>query len=492
MSTAPSLGADVRHGLIWSTFSTLTLRIGSLLLGVVLARLLAPRDFGVYAVALSVQAVLLTLADFGLSADLVRSRDPAARAPTIATLGLATGLGLAAAMVAGAGPLASALGSPESEGVIALLSLTLVLAGAGVVPYAQMTRRFQQRRLFAVSAVDFATGTTVTLALIAMDGGVMSLAVGRVAAQAAGLITQFVLARERPRYGLDPLLIRPVLAFGVPVAAANVVSWLVIGAGNVVVASVAGPAVLGYYVVAWNISSWPMTGIGQVARSVALPAFARSQAAGDDPGRGLAAALALAWAVALPAGALLATLSALLIPTVYGTAWRGAVPVLVALGLFGATRVPFDVMASYLLSRGHAKAVLRLQLVWIAALLPALVIATDRFGAAGAGWSQLVVAVLVVFPAYLWALSQAGAGAAEVLAVFWPPVIAAMAAGVAGYLVAWSLDLSAGGQLGGGLVGVLLYAAGVVSWLRGRLSRAAQPLATTPDVTADVRALVPQ
>ena len=52
----------------------------------ILARLLAPDDFGVYAIALTVQSVLLTLADLGMSVDLIRLYDPERRAPTIATV----------------------------------------------------------------------------------------------------------------------------------------------------------------------------------------------------------------------------------------------------------------------------------------------------------------------------------------------------------------------------------------------------------------------
>ncbi len=63
--------------------------MGGLVVGIVLARLLAPEQFGVYAVALTVQSILITVADLGLSADLIRSDEPERIAPTVATLGLA-------------------------------------------------------------------------------------------------------------------------------------------------------------------------------------------------------------------------------------------------------------------------------------------------------------------------------------------------------------------------------------------------------------------
>ena len=40
-----------------------------------MARLIAPSEFGVFAVALTVWAILETLAEFGLGSDLVRAED---------------------------------------------------------------------------------------------------------------------------------------------------------------------------------------------------------------------------------------------------------------------------------------------------------------------------------------------------------------------------------------------------------------------------------
>jgi PST family polysaccharide transporter len=51
-----------------------------------------------FAIALTVQAVLMTLADLGMSADLIRSADPERKAPTVASLGLASGALLATTM----------------------------------------------------------------------------------------------------------------------------------------------------------------------------------------------------------------------------------------------------------------------------------------------------------------------------------------------------------------------------------------------------------
>ena len=66
------LGQQVKSGLRWSLVNTVAGRASSFAAGVILARLLAPKDFGVYTVALVVITLLLSLNDVGVSTAIVR------------------------------------------------------------------------------------------------------------------------------------------------------------------------------------------------------------------------------------------------------------------------------------------------------------------------------------------------------------------------------------------------------------------------------------
>lgn len=466
-----SLGGQVRRGIAWSAMNNLALRLGTLALGIVLARLLTPEEFGVYAVALTVQAVLMTLTDLGLSADIVRSRNPARIAPTIATFALVAGVLMTLAMATSAHAVAALLGSPGAGDVIVVLSFTLLLGGAGVVPYAMLLRRFQQKKLFLISAIDFMFGTAVTLTFLLTGWGVMALAIGRVSAQSVTLVLQFVLSGERPRFSISRRVVRPVLAFGLPIAGANLLSWALLNIDTVVISRIAGPVALGFYVLAFNISSWPMTALGQVVRSVALPGFSRTAATRGDSS--LATATALTWAVALPAGAFLALLSAPLIVFVYGGRWAAAAPVLAALGVFGALRTVFDLCAAYLLARGASRPVLWIQVAWFVLLVPATVLGTIWWGIVGAGLAHVAVAVAIVLPAYLFAAARAGADIRAVLRSGWQPIAAMAPAAVVAYLVSSQFGSAGWSLLAGGLSGGAVYGAIMYRWIRNRIPSAA-------------------
>ncbi|WP_158866163.1 oligosaccharide flippase family protein [Leifsonia sp. AG29] len=470
----PSLGRRAARGAAWSGVSTIVLRLGGLVVGIVLARILAPEQFGVYAVALTVQSILITVADLGLSADLIRSDEPDRIAPTVATLGLASGTVMAAVTMAASSSLASLLGSPSAGPAIAVLAFTLVLSGATVVPFGYLQRRFQQREMFFVGVADFVVSTVVTLTLVGLGFGVLGLAIGRVAAQLVSSAMQFAFARVKPRYSIDRSVVGRVLAFGLPIAGANLLSWALLNVDNVVLARVTGATLLGYYVLAFNISGWPMSALSQVVRSISLPYFSRARSGGGDQ---LATLTAIAWAGALPVGAVLAALSAPLISVVYGTKWLPAAPVLAALGLYGSLRVAFDIFAGYLYALGRSRPVLWIQIVWLVALTVGMIFATRMYGIIGAAWVHLVVAFVVILPLYAVALRPTGVRFGGLLRAAWWPTVATVPAVAVALLAREFIPGDLLPLLAGGLAAVGVYAALVLPWLRRHLQRlpAAEP-----------------
>ena len=67
----------------------------------------------------------------------------------------------------------------------------------------------------------------------------------------------------------------------------------------------------------------------------------------------------------------------------------------------------FDLAATYLIACGMTRQVLVVQIVWLAALVPAMILGVMADGLAGAGWAHVLVAIVVVLPLYLVFLHRA-------------------------------------------------------------------------------------
>jgi PST family polysaccharide transporter len=462
------LAPKVKRALTWSTINNLLLRVGNFGVGILLARLLAPEQFGVYAVALTVQTVVQAFSELGLSSDLIRNGRIKERAGTTTTLATGSNALLAATMIIFAGPIASLLGSHQATPVVQVMSLTLVLAGLSVVPYAWIQREFRQTAQLVFDGSSLVVSTVLTVVLVKLGFGAMALAISRVVAQALVCVMQYAYTRMRLRFGYNREIARSLLKFGLPLASANLLSWIVLNVDYMVVGARGGAVMLGFYVLAFNISSWPMTALGQAVRSVALPGFSRL----GDPRRkaeGFTAAAALTWAVALLAGVLLSTLATTVVPLLYGAKWSMAAQALAGLGFFGALRVVFDLTATFLIAVGATRSVLAVQAIWVVVLAPAMILGIDHYGLAGAGWSHVVVSVVCVLPAYLVLLPRHGVRLGRLLLDLLVPAVVAVPAIVVGTLIADAISVPILALAAGGAASSAVYLAPLLLWLRTRV-----------------------
>lgn len=463
------LGGRVRRGLAWGFINSITLRLATLTLGIVLARLLTPDAFGAFAVALVIQTILINFADLGMSADLIRNPEWRHRVPTVSSISLLAGGLLSTTIIVAAPVLASSLGSEQAAPVIAVMSLSLVIAAAGVAPFASLQREFQQSRYFLVVLTSFLLGSGITVLLIVGFGwGAMALAVGKLVEQTCSVGLQFGLTRTRPRFGFDRSVARSALAFGLPVCGANALSWLVLNVDYIVIGRTLGAVTLGLYVLAFNVASWPVNALVQAIRNVALPGFARQDR--TSSAKSFVSSFALVLAGGLLVAALLAPLALPTVTFVYGPKWLPSAGALAVLAVFGTMRVVFDLMATFLIARGGSRPVLLVQIIWVTVLVPAMVVGVHTWGIVGAGVAHIVVAFTVVLPAYLVVLNRQGVPVLALIRAAGPPFGAALVAAAAVWVSSRTIDVAWHALALGGSIGILVYLGLLRRWLRSRLS----------------------
>ena len=461
--------SQIGRSLGWSTVGNLALRISNFGVSIIVARLIAPEQFGLFAVALTVWTVLGTLAEFGLGTDLVRSTDVQRRIPTVTTLGLITSGTLAAGMVLGAPLIAAAFNSPESTSVLRLMAISMAVFGLSITPSALLQREFRQKALLTINLTAL-VASTATLTVMAVSGfGPVALALGQIVSQVVSVTGQHVLTKQRPRFGFDPQIAAESARFCLPLAAANLLSWVLLSVDNLVVARALSPLELGLYVLAFNVSSWPMSAVGQGVRVIALPGFSRLN---DDVKRRndvLLKAIGPLWAVAVLMGAGLGITAGPVVRRLYGERWAAASGALAGLAVFGAVRVVFDLFATYLIAAGQTRPVLVVQVVWLVAMAPAMWVGVSTFGLIGAGWTHVAVAVGVTLPAYLVCLRRVGIAAQAALRAAAVPTLAAIPFAVTCWYVTRTGDSAIVAIVAASCCALLIYALPLSKWWKARL-----------------------
>ncbi|GAA4811483.1 oligosaccharide flippase family protein [Streptomyces ziwulingensis] len=420
---AASLGVKVRTAARWSLVNTMVMRLGNFATGIVLARFaLGPAEWGVYGIAQTVLLVLLSANELGVSLALVRwEGDPRRFAPTVLTLSAASSVLLYAALFVTAPTVAGLLDSPDAAGVLRVMCLCLVIDGLAQVPAGFLTREFAQGRRMVIDALNFVLSTAVTLLLAFAGWGAMSFAVGAVAGNIAALAGCALAAPGTLRFGWDPEQARELLKFGLPLAGASLLALAVVNVDTMVVGSTLGGVSLGFYVMAFNISGWPVRIISEAARRVSFAGFSRLA---DSPGalaEGFSRALGVLVTGTVPLCVLLGGLAAPLIELVYGSTWVPAAAALPWLMVLGLIRIGCELAYDCLVAAGQRRSLILVQGLWVAALVPVLVVGARLDGIVGVSQGHVLVAAVLVVPVFLYALHRAGIGLVHVgRACAWP------------------------------------------------------------------------
>ncbi len=476
-----SIGRSAGRGFGWALGGNLVFKAGSFIMSLVMVRLLVPHDFGLYAVALAANAFVIHVNDMGIIAATVQWRGEVKdMAATGSTLALGFSLSWYALFWVGAPFIAEVAGSPDATPLVRLLTLTIVLDGITAVSVGTIQRRFQQDALMKAIATGFVFGATVTVTLAAHGEGAYSFVLGTLTQSVVVAVLVLRIARLPFRFGFDRAVARRLIAFGAPLAIGLGIESVLLFSDSVIVGHVLGTVILGYYLLAFNISSWVPGIVGTAVRYVSIPAFSRlAEGAKDDVAHGVRQTVPLMVTVVAPVAAVMATLSPSLVHVLYGPDWVPAAEALRFLAFVMVARMFTALVFDIQTGLGNTRVSVWLNLAWLLALLPALWVGANTGGMRGAAMGHAVVALVVAIPLATWMLHRAGVDMRPVLRLLLRPVLAAVTAGLVMAATSAMLDapfaqLVIAGGLGGVVYLVLAFPAqsrvAARAWVRSLLA----------------------
>jgi PST family polysaccharide transporter len=372
---------------------------------VVLARLLAPHDYGLFAIALVVVGIGEVVRDLGLSTAAIRAPSLTAhQRDGLFWLNSVAGLTLALVVLTAAVPVAGAFGEPELVPVIRALAATFLLNGVVAQYRAGLSRDLRFGALAATDLLAQVLALTVAVTAAAWGAGYWALVVQQLT-QASVVLLGTVSAAGwlpgRPRRGVG---LRPFLRFGSGVTGTQLVYYLGNNLDNIALGLWAGPASLGVYNRGYQLLMNPLNQVRAPASTVAIPVLARMQ---DDLARSgeylrraqLALGYTLVTAMALGAGAAVPVVDLML-----GDRWHAVAPVLALLAVAGSAQTLAYVGNWVYLSRGLSGQLLRYTLVTL--LISATCIGIgSQWGVVGVA-AGYAAAALLEWPLSLWWLSR--------------------------------------------------------------------------------------
>src|SRR5215831_15405369 len=170
---------------------------------IVLARLLAPEDFGLVAIVAALTSFAPLLIDFGLG-DATAQRGKITRSQVSSLFWLSSGIGLAVAMVVAAcSPLIAWIyGDPRLESIALYSSVTFVLSGVSNQHLALLRRTMQFSRIAKIQFLGTLLGIAVAIFMAIRGYGYWALVIRPIVNALCVAIGAWLACRWRPGFPL--------------------------------------------------------------------------------------------------------------------------------------------------------------------------------------------------------------------------------------------------------------------------------------------------
>jgi PST family polysaccharide transporter len=388
------LGRSTARAAGWALLATTGVRLVSLVSLAVLARILAPRDFGLLGIALVYITYVETIADLGTGSALIWAPSKTREAADVTFLAsAASGVFWFVVTWVAAPFVADFFNSPDGAPIIRALAFSFpirYLANAHDA-LAQKELLFRKRMVAELAMAAVKAAVSIGCALGGL--GAWSLVWGQLSGIAVWSLLLWILVPWVPRLRIDREVARPMLRYGRGIIAVNVVAAIVHHADAAVVGRFAGAAALGIYQIAYKVPEMSIAVLMWVVSKIAFPAFAKLHAAKGDLAAAYLTAIRYVTALTIPVAAGLWIVAEPLVLALFGPRWIAAVPIVRILGVYMAIRSFGTAAGDILKATGRSHRLAALGVARAVVLIPALVIAA-RFGVVAVAIALAVVTAL--------------------------------------------------------------------------------------------------
>lgn len=325
-------------------------KVAQLISQIILARLLSPQDFGIWAMVLILSNFSVLFKDVAIAQVLVqRGLDDKKIINTVFSLGVNISIGLFLVQVLAGLPLSYFFNVPILFPLVAF-SASVFLIGAGAGSHtAVMQRQMKFRELAICDSIASFVRVGGALVSAVFGAGVWSFAIGEVAMALVDSLLKRFLSGYHFTYSfkLDPVAVNEVKKFIAGILGGSFAVQINTNGDNLIIGRLLGSQALGYYNLAYQLAMMPVYALSQVNR-VILSVLSQK----DNEGKKifLARALEMYALLSAPIYTVSLLIAPSVIPLLYGSAWKEAVSLFQIVLIFAYARGFMSILGTTLIA----------------------------------------------------------------------------------------------------------------------------------------------
>jgi teichuronic acid exporter len=361
---ADSLKSKTIHALSWSFLESIGLQSVQFVIGIILARLLFPAQFGLIAMLTIFMAVAQSCLDSGFGAALIQKQDAThSDFCSIFYFNILVGMVLAGLLCLAAPWIADFYSQPILTPLTRVLSLIIVIDSFSLVHSTLLIKNIDFKSITKVSLMASVLSGVVGITMAVMGYGVWSLVAQQILSAIVRTICLWLLKIWKPGLIFSLKSLSAMFGYGSKLFASGLLNRIFENSYLIVIGKMFSASDLGLFSRAKNIQEIPSNTLAGLVGRVTFPVFSTIQ---DDPARlkrGLKSALTVLVMVNFPIMIGLAAIAHPLVVVLLTEKWAACIPYLQLLCVVGMIYPLHLINLNLLQAMGRSDLFLRLEII---------------------------------------------------------------------------------------------------------------------------------
>lgn len=273
-----SLKTKTVNAVMWSATERFGQQGIQFIIGIIIARILSPADYGLVGMLAIFMAVASTFLDSGFGTAIIQKQDAdQTDFSTVFYFNILVGLIAYSILYICAPHIAAFYKQPELKSLTRFMSLSLIINSLGLIQNTLFVKKIDFKTITKISLISMILSGSVGIMLAYKGYGVWSLAVQSVTGQFARVCLLWFFSSWKPTLIFSIKAFNQLFSFGSKLLASGLLSQIVDNIYNLIIGKSYSSAQLGFYTQAKRMVDLPMLSVNTIIQSVTFPVLASMQ-----------------------------------------------------------------------------------------------------------------------------------------------------------------------------------------------------------------------
>lgn len=364
----------------------------------ILARILTPAQFGLFGIAALVLSLLETFTETGINVFLLQQKKNIDEFINTAWfISILRGFVISLLIFLSASAISGFFGFPNSINLLRLISFVPLIRGFINPSIVKYQKELKFNKEFKLRTILYLTDALIVVTVAFITKSASSLVWGLIGSSILEVILSFIYMKPRPSIKVDSRQFRLILSRGKWVTSYGIFDYLYQNIDDAIVGKLLGTSPLGFYQVAYKISSLPVSEVAEVFSKVTTPIYVKLSGDTERLKRAFIKTMVTSGILMILVSLIIIVFPRNIVLVVLGEKWLLTVPILRVLAIFGVLKGIVGIPLSLFLAKEKQEYVAAVTFSTLITLTVTIFPFIRLYGVIGAAYSAVFGSVVGFF-----------------------------------------------------------------------------------------------